>query len=201
MNVADTAALRLERGDALVIVDVQNDFLPPNGALAVPHGDEVIPVVNNYIALFKSRNLPVFATRDWHPANHCSFKNRGGPWPVHCVMNSHGAAFSTALKLPVDTLIVSKPSTVDKETYSSFEGTDLDKKLKGEGVRRVFVCGLATDYCVFHTVKDALKAGFKTVLLRDASRAVNIKPDDGQKAEAEMQRLGARIADHSQING
>jgi nicotinamidase/pyrazinamidase len=192
---AAESVVRLERGDALVIVDLQYDFLPPNGALAVPSGNEVIPVLNSYISLFNSRHLGIFATRDWHPANHCSFKTRGGPWPVHCVMNSHGAAFTTELKLPLATLIISKPSSVDRETYSAFEGTDFDKRLRTEGVRRVFVGGLATDYCVLHTVKDALKSGFKTFYLRDASRAVNVRPDDGRRAEAEMQRLGAMIVD------
>ena len=183
--------ITLEPGDALIIVDLQNDFLPPDGALAVPQGREVIPVLNNYINLFSSRNLPVFATRDWHPSTHCSFNTRGGPWPVHCVIDTHGAAFTSDLKLPSDAITVSKPSSEDRETYSSFEGTTLANQLRAKGVNRVFVGGLATDYCVFHTCKDALKDGFKTFLLRDGARAVNVQPEDGAKAEAELARLGA----------
>jgi nicotinamidase/pyrazinamidase len=190
MNSGEPSAVRATLGDALIIVDLQYDFLP-GGALAVPHGEEVIPVLNNYISAFQKKHLPIFATRDWHPANHCSFKARGGPWPIHCVMNSHGAAFTTDLKLPISAITISKPSTMDHETYSAFEGTDFDRKLKAEGVRRVFVGGLAGDYCVMNTVKDAIKAGFKTFLLRDAVRSVNVHPDDGRKAEETMLRLGA----------
>ena len=178
-------------GDALIVVDVQNDFLP-GGSLAVPDGDAVVPVLNRYLAEFSARELPVYATRDWHPANHCSFKAQGGPWPPHCVAETHGAQFAAGLKFPAGTLIVSKASKPDKDAYSGFEGTDLDSLLRAQHVKRVFVGGLATDYCVLNTVRDAYRLGYETYLLVDAIRAVNVKPDDGRRAEEEMRRLGAR---------
>ncbi len=95
--------------DALVIVDIQNDFLPPNGALAVPHGDEVIPVLNKYIEAFDKRGLKVYSTRDWHPENHCSFIPQGGPWPIHCVVGTEGVQFAPTLELPGEAIIISKP--------------------------------------------------------------------------------------------
>lgn len=177
-------------GDALLIVDLQNDFLP-GGALAVPHGDDVIPALNDYIALFENKNLPIFATRDWHPANHCSFREQGGPWPRHCVIETNGAQISPSLRLPTSAVVISKPSSPDRETYSGFEGTALEQKLSEAKARRLFVGGLATDYCVLNTVKAALRLGFQVRLLRDAIRPVNVHPDDGENAEREMVRLGA----------
>jgi nicotinamidase/pyrazinamidase len=181
----------LESTDALVLVDVQNDFLP-GGALAVPDGDAVVPALNGYLAVFVRRGLPVFATRDWHPADHCSFGERGGPWPPHCVAFSRGAAFATLLQLPCDALIVSKAETKNQDAYSGFEGTDLDARLRAQGVKRLLVGGLATDYCVLSTVRDALAKGYDALLLRDAIRAVNVNPGDGDRAEREMVALGAR---------
>jgi nicotinamidase/pyrazinamidase len=177
-------------GDALVIVDLQTDFLP-GGALAVPHGDEVIPALNHYIALFEQRGLPIFATRDWHPANHCSFQGQGGPWPQHCVMFSQGAEFSPRLKLPASAIVISKPSVADRETYSAFEGTDFAERLREMKCKRLFIGGLATDYCVLNTVLGALESGFEVFLLCDAIAAVNARPDNGRKAEEEMFRRGA----------
>ena len=183
--------LVLSPGDALVVVDVQNDFLP-GGSLAVPHGDDVIPALNRYLAAFVRRELPIFATRDWHPPNHCSFQPYGGPWPPHCVAGSDGAAFAAALDLPASsTLITLKGTQPEKDAYSAFDGTDLDARLRGQGVARLFVGGLATDYCILYTVKDGLKAGYTVILLQDAIRAVNVRPGDGERAEAEMIRGGA----------
>ncbi len=181
----------LRPGDALIVVDVQNDFLP-GGSLAVPDGDAVVPVLNRYAAAFAAKALPVYATRDWHPSNHCSFKDQGGPWPPHCVANSQGAAFAPGLKLPAPTTVISKATTAEKDAYSGFEGTDLDRRLRAQGVKRVFVGGLATDYCVLNTVRDARKLGYDVILLTDAIHAVNVKPSDGRNAEDEMRRLGAR---------
>lgn len=177
-------------GNALILVDVQNDFFP-GGALAVQHGDEIIPFLNRYIATFAKNNWPIFATRDWHPVNHCSFKEQGGPWPVHCVVGTLGAAFSPAIQLPDSAIIISKPSDPQRETYSGFEGTNLESQLREKGVRRLYIGGLATDYCVLHTVKAALERGFEVLLLLDAIRAVNVQPEDGPNAENEMIRLGA----------
>jgi nicotinamidase/pyrazinamidase len=179
--------------DALIIVDVQNDFCP-GGALPVPEGDQVILVLNDYIKIFKKANARIFATRDWHPPNHISFKAQGGPWPPHCVQNSKGAEFHPDLKLPSDTSIVSKAMDPLKESYSGFDSTELANILKTKGVVRVFVGGLATDYCVKNTVLDARKLGFETVLLLDAVRGINVEPGDVRKAIDEMIKNGAEQA-------
>jgi nicotinamidase/pyrazinamidase len=197
---SQTLVMKLHEGDALVVVDVQNDFLP-GGSLAVPAGDEVIPVLNRYVADFVEAGLPVLATRDWHPANHCSFRAQGGPWPPHCVQGSEGARFAPGLALPPSTVIVSKDVRPDQNTYSGFQGGDLDARLREAGARRVFVGGLATDYCVLHTVKDALARGYAAVLLSDAIRAVEVEPGDGRKAETEMVRLGAVPIRHDALGG
>ena len=180
-------------GDALLIVDVQNDFLP-GGSLAVPDGDAVVPVLNHYLGIFAMQNLPVYATRDWHPEHHCSFRAQGGPWPPHCMADTHGAEFAAALDLPADAVIISKADTPEKDAYSAFEGTDLGLCLKAVDVRRLFVGGLATDYCVLNSVKDARALGYDVVLLTDAVRPVEVHPGDGEKALAEMRQLGAQLA-------
>jgi nicotinamidase/pyrazinamidase len=171
----------LKPGDALIIVDLQNDFLP-GGALAVPGGDQVLHPLNRLIGKFTGKNLPVFATRDWHPEQHVSFQAQGGTWPPHCVRNTSGAEFSPDLKLPPGATVISKATSADQDAYSGFEGTDLHDRLQKLGVERVFVGGLATDYCVLNTVKDALKSGYRVFFLADASRAVNMNPQDGDKA-------------------
>jgi nicotinamidase/pyrazinamidase len=175
---------------ALIIVDVQNDFLP-GGQLAVPDGDKVVPSLNRYIAQFQQHQRPIFATRDWHPADHCSFKSQGGEWPVHCVADTRGAEFSALLELPSSATIISKGTLARKEAYSGFEGTNLQTLLGQAAVDTVYVGGLATDYCVLNTVKDALRLGFKVVLLTEAMRAVNVHPGDGARAELEMLQSGA----------
>lgn len=180
----------LKQNDALLIVDVQNDFLA-GGALAVPDGNAVLPVLNQYIRAFQSRGLPIFASRDWHPPDHCSFTDQGGPWPEHCIAGSIGAALAGALGLPPDIRIISKATQRTRDAYSAFDGTGLDQELRGLGVVRLFVGGLATDYCVLHTVKDGLAAGYVVLVLADAVRAVNLRPGDGDRALAEMARLGA----------
>lgn len=196
--MGSAATIQPQRGDALILIDVQTDFLP-DGNLGVPHGDEVVPVLNRYAEVFQANKLPVFATRDWHPPNHCSFAAQGGPWPPHCVANTPGAAFAPNLRLPPESVVVSKAERVEQDAYSGFEGTDLDTRLKRVGVRRVFVGGLATDYCVLNTVRDARKLGYEVFLLTDGSRAVNVKPDDGRKAEEEMRRLGAEPIELQQL--
>ncbi len=184
--------ITLQDHDALLIVDVQKDFLP-GGALAVPGGDEIVPVLNRYIEKFRQKNLPIFATRDWHPPNHCSFKDQGGPWPPHCIAGSEGAEFADGLHLPDTAEIISKATQPALEAYSGFEGTELEAKLKQRGVRRLFIGGLATDYCVLNTVRDAIRRGFEVFLLTDAIRAVNVHSEDERKALEEMRRLGARF--------
>ena len=180
------------RGDALLAVDVQNDFLP-GGALAVPEGDAVVPVLNRVLAVFQRRGLPVFASRDWHPENHCSFKQQGGPWPPHCLAGSEGARTAPGLALPPGTLWVDKARLPDKDAYSAFEGTDLHQRLQEAGVTRLFVGGLATDYCVLNSVKDASRLGYEVVVLTDAVRAVNVHPEDGSRALEVMRGLGCHL--------
>jgi len=183
--------IRLVAGDALIVVDVQNDFLP-GGSLAVPCSNKVIPALNRYVARFAKRHLPIYVTRDWHPADHCSFKTEGGQWPVHCVADSQGAQFASELVLPPWTVVISKGIRPDREACSGFEGTDLENRLRGHSIRRLFVAGLASDHCVLNTVQEALARGFSVLLLRDAICAMNVKPADGRNAKTEMVRLGAR---------
>jgi nicotinamidase/pyrazinamidase len=180
-----------QAGDALVIVDLQNDFLP-GGALAVPQGDAVIAPLNDAIAAFEARGLPIFATRDWHPREHCSFTAQGGIWPPHCVADTRGAAFADALRLPRSAIIVSKADTARQDAYSGFGGTDLAAQLAARGVMRLLVGGLATDYCVLNTVLDGLAAGFEVLLLEEAMRAVEVTPGDGAAAMARMRQAGAQ---------
>jgi nicotinamidase/pyrazinamidase len=184
---------KVSKKDALIMVDVQNDFCP-GGALPVPEGDQVVPVLNDYIKIFKKANTQIFATRDWHPPNHISFKAQGGPWTPHCIQDTEGAKFHPDLKLPNSTIIISKAMDPRKEAYSSFDDTELAKTLQKEGVTRVFVGGLATDYCVKNTVLDARELGFEAVLLLDAIRGINAEPDDAAKAIAKMVNRGAEQA-------
>ncbi|MFN3545715.1 MAG: nicotinamidase [Thiobacillus sp.] len=186
-----SAALHLQQGDLLLVTDVQNDFLP-GGSLAVPDGAAVVPVLNRYIDAFVAAGLPVYATRDWHPPRHCSFREQGGPWPVHCVVDTPGAAFAPGLALPPSVPIISKATEAGREAYSSFEGTPLDSRLRRAGIRRLFIGGLATDYCILNSVRDALRLGYEVFVLTDAVRAVNVDPGDGERALAEMTRLGAQ---------
>lgn len=186
-------SLQLHRGDALIIVDVQNDFLP-GGNLAVPQGDAVIPVLNEYIAAFANARLPIYATRDWHPAEHCSFRTQGGPWPPHCIRHTVGAEFAADLNLPPTAVVISKAEHADRDAYSGFEGTSLHNALQHEDVHRLFIGGLATDYCVLNTVLDALQLGYEVRLLKDAIRAVDVQPEDGLRAERQMYAAGARVS-------
>ncbi|MCC6072013.1 isochorismatase family protein [Massilia sp. GCM10020059] len=177
-------------GDALLLVDVQLDFMP-GGSLPIPSGDQVIGPLNAAIALFRSQGLAVFATRDWHPRDHCSFKAHGGVLPAHCIAGSRGAAFPAELALPPDAVIVSKGIQADADAYSGFEGTGLAGMLRAAGVTRLFVGGLATDYCVLNTVTDALQEGFAVVLLPGAMRGLNLQAGDDEAAIATMIERGA----------
>ena len=182
--------VRVSKTDALIIADMQNDFCI-GGTLPVPKCDQVVPVLNDYIKIFKKANAKIFATRDWHPPNHISFEAQGGPWPPHCVQGTEGAKFISDLKLTADITLISKATEPSKEAYSGFDGTELADTLIKNGVTRVFVGGLATDYCVKYTILDALKNGFEAVLLLDASRGINVKPDDVADAIAKMVQSGA----------
>jgi len=187
------SSLRLAPGDALIVVDLQVDFLP-GGKLGVPNGDQVIKPINSLLALFRRHGLPVYASRDWHPDNHVSFAARGGPWPPHCVAGTSGAAFADALDFAPDVVVVSKADSADVDAYSAFNGTGLAERLRARGVRRVVVCGLATDYCVLNTANDARANGFEVLVVPEAMRAVDVHPGDGERALADMLAHGARMA-------
>jgi nicotinamidase/pyrazinamidase len=180
----------LTHGDALVIVDVQRDFLP-GGSLAVPGGDEVIAPLNACIQRFHRAGLPVFATRDWHPPDHGSFRDRGGPWPPHCIAGTPGAKFAAELRLLPGTRIVSKGQAADDPGYSAFPGTGLADQLHAAGVTTLYLGGLATEYCILHTALDALRAGFGLCVLEDAVRPVAAA--DGELARTRLREAGARF--------
>ena len=181
--------------DALIVVDVQNDFCP-GGALAVPEGDAVIPVLNEYMSRASDAGIPIFASRDWHPQVTRHFAAQGGPWPPHCVQQTRGAEFHPDLRLPAGTVVVSKGMSAEDQGYSALEavlpdGQPLVDALHADGVTHLYVGGLATDYCVRATVLDALKEGFTTSVLVDASRPVDVQPGDGERALNEMLAAGA----------
>ena len=185
-------ALDLQRHDALVLVDIQQDYMS-GGALPVPDAEAILSRVNAYVAAFAMRHLPIFLTRDWHPENHCSFRTKGGPWPPHCVAGSPGAKWADGLNVVPGARIISKGSDADTEAYSGFSGTPLLVLLRDLGVRRIFVAGLATDYCVRATVMDARAQGFKVVVLADAIRGVDAEPGDVTRAIADMVASGATL--------
>ncbi|HTP23345.1 MAG TPA: nicotinamidase [Solirubrobacteraceae bacterium] len=175
---------------ALIVVDVQNDFCP-GGALAVPDGDAVVEAVNRMAA-----DAPfVVATRDWHPADHGSFAAQGGPWPVHCVQDTPGAALHSGIDLSQIDVVVDKGEASDREGYSGFEGTDLERLLRERGVDAVDVAGLALDYCVKATALDARAAGFGVTVHRGATRAVEVTPGDGERAVSELRAAGVEVVD------
>lgn len=198
---------------ALIVVDVQNDFCP-GGALPVPDGDKVVEPLNSMIECAPKNGWPVIASRDWHPRETRHFAEFGGTWPVHCAQDTPGARFHPELKLPPQTIIVSK-GTGDEDAYSAFDGDTpatvvgavtceqiaLEEVLRRLGVKIVFVGGLATDYCVKATAIDARRCGFETYLLLDACRAVNLKPNDGDRAVEEMRRVGVIITSTDEIIG
>ncbi len=185
-------APQLTPADALLVVDMQNDFCP-GGALPVAGGDQVVAVLNRWIRSARAGRAVVVASRDWHPADHVSFATRGGPWPVHCVQNSPGAEFHPELQLPPGAWVIDKATDPDRESYSDFAGTALAGRLRRAGVRRIWVGGLALDYCVLATVLDGLAEGFEVHLILPATRAVNVQPDDGQRALERMRRAGAVV--------
>lgn len=174
-SASDTAGLTPGPSDALLIIDVQNDFLP-GGALAVPEGDAILPVIRELL------RLPfglIVTSQDWHPAQHVSFKTAtpAGEWPPHCIAQTQGAALAAELTLPANTLAVFKGTQTDQDSYSAFggadaQGTSLALLLQHHGIARVFVCGLALDYCVQASALDARTAGFQTVVITDACRGI-----------------------------
>ena len=179
--------------DALLIVDVQQDFCA-GGKLAVPDGDAVVPVLNHWIAAACKEHAWIVATRDWHPANHVSFQDQGGPWPSHCVQGTQGAEFHPDLRLPADVRIVDKASEADRDCFSALADSEpgsLTRELVDRGVRRLWVGGLALDYCVQAAVRDALRHGFEVHLIVSATRAVN--PLVTRQLLAQLQAAGANL--------
>jgi nicotinamidase/pyrazinamidase len=180
-----------EPKQALLVIDVQNDFCP-GGTLAVPHGDEVVAPLNRLIDEFLERGAPVYKSRDWHPQVTKHFAAYGGTWPVHCVRDTTGAEFHPALRDDPRITVISK-GLDNKDSYSAFDDTDLAAQLRRQNVEEVVVGGLATDYCVKNTVLDALRHGFKVKAIETAMRAVDLQPGDGERAIDEMRDAGAEI--------
>jgi nicotinamidase/pyrazinamidase len=176
--------------DGLIVVDVQNDFCP-GGALPVPDGDAVVDPINRLAEEFQF----VVATRDWHPPNHSSFVEQGGPWPVHCVRDTNGAQLHPRLHSSQIDAIVDKGRGVDGEGYSGFEQTDLERLLREQDVDRLHVGGLALDYCVRATALDARRAGFDVVLHDGATRAIDAQPGDADRALNELREAGVEVVD------
>ncbi len=178
---------------ALIVVDLQNDFCP-GGALAVPEGDQIVPLVNELMEQFARAGQPIFTTRDWHPKRHVSFEAQGGIWPPHCVQGTPGAEFHPDMRPPAGATVITKGDALDKDAYSGFDGTSLAKQLEDAGVEQIVVCGLATDYCVRATALDGLKAGFQVEVREAAVRGVEVVPGDSQKALDELQAGGVSLA-------
>ena len=196
MSTISTAA-ELTRGDALLIVDPQNDFCP-GGALGVASGDRIMSVLNAWAAAADAAQAPIFVSRDWHPARTTHFKEFGGVWPPHCVMGTHGAEFHPDLHLPADACVVSKGMGEAEDAYSAFQardesGTLLGALLQHAGIHRLYIGGLATDYCVQSSALDAVKAGYQVTVIADAIAAVNLQPDDGAHAVEAMRAAGVSL--------
>jgi nicotinamidase/pyrazinamidase len=174
--------------DALIIVDVQIDFCP-GGALPIDDGDAVVPVLNDWIAAAVDADVPIYASRDWHPVAHLSFQESGGQWPTHCLQDSEGARFHPDLRLPASAILVTKGVRFDKDQYSAFDDTGLATELRKKQITRVWIGGLAQDVCVRATVLGARHEGFEAVVIADATRPVT--PAGGESADAEMRGAGA----------
>lgn len=179
--------------DALIVVDVQNDFCP-GGALAVNQGHQVIPIVNRLTPGFHH----VIFTRDWHPPDHVSFSSNpqytDKSWPPHCVAGSPGAQLHPDLQVPQRALIVNKGTLKDREEYSAFQRSDLEENLRRLGINRLFICGLATDYCVKNTALDAVASGFHVIVVEDAIRGVDIPRGNAKAALEQMLATGVQVA-------
>jgi nicotinamidase/pyrazinamidase len=187
----------MEKDAALLVVDVQKDFCP-GGALAVVGGDEIIPLINRYIELFKNMGKLIIASRDWHPRVSKHFREFGGIWPVHCIQNSDGASFHSELSLPPECLVFSKGMNPLLDDYSAFQARNeaempLSDFLKEAGIRCLYICGLATDYCVRQSALNGLRQGFAIVVLADAVCGVDIEQGDSERALAEMVAAGATL--------
>jgi nicotinamidase/pyrazinamidase len=193
----------MTRRSALLLIDVQKDFCP-GGALPVPGGDKVVDALNRYIRAAVADGMPIYASRDWHPAVTVHFAKYGGQWPVHCVQNTEGATFHERLELPTSAIVVTTGEGADEQGYSAFEGRNTEANslltdLQQRQIDHLYVGGLATDYCVKHSVLDALKAGLDVTVLEDAIAGVDLKPGDSARAIAEMRNAGARVENPTEL--
>lgn len=183
---------------ALLIVDVQYDFLP-GGSLAVPQGNEILKPILEMQKKFEK----IFYTQDWHPKNHCSFKVNGGIWPEHCVQNTHGSEIHQDIKSKG--VVVQKGTHSEIDSYSGFwdnerkNKTHLDNLLREANIDHLYVCGLATDYCVKFTALDAIDAGYKVTLIENACRGVNVQPEDSLRALDSMKKVGVEIVNSKNL--
>ena len=196
-------ANKTETGSALLVVDVQKDFCP-GGALAVPSGDRVVPVLNRYIREATKRGMPIYASRDWHPHVTRHFTQYGGEWPPHCVQDTEGARFHPDLHFPSSTIVVTKGQDPQRPGYSAFEGRTPDGKtlladMRERNIDHLYVGGLATDYCVKQSVLDALRQGFKVTVLGDAVAGVDVRPGDSEQAIAQMRDAGAVMIIYNEL--
>jgi nicotinamidase/pyrazinamidase len=181
---------KLTQEDAVLVVDFQNDFCP-GGALPVPDGDQILTTVNEWVGAAQRARSTVAASLDWHPPDHISFHERGGPWPRHCVQNTPGAELHPRVELPFKSIIVRKGADPHRDAYSAFDQTGLADELRQRGTRRLWVCGLAQDVCVKASVLDALKEGFEVHVLKAGTRPVD--PAQGEGALSAMREAGALI--------
>lgn len=187
----------------LIIVDVQYDFMP-EGPLGVPEADQIIPIINGLISNIPPEFIVAF-TQDWHPQGHSSFQEQGGPWPVHCIQDTPGAELHQDLIPHSNSLFIKKGTDLEVDSYSAFfdnerkKKTDLHGKLQEHGVQELYICGLATDYCVKFSVLDALSLGYKVHLIKDACRGVDINKYDTKCALEEMRQAGALIIESSMV--
>jgi nicotinamidase/pyrazinamidase len=187
-----TYYVKLTPTDALLVIDLQNDFCP-GGSIAIAGGNAVAAQMAKAAAYFAEAQAPIYATQDWHPKEHASFRTKGGPWPPHCIQNTPGAALHPDLELPANAIVVKKGATSTKDAYSGFVDSNLEDQLIAAGIKRVVVGGLATDYVVLNTVIDTLDIGIETYVLTDAVDAMNIEPNDGLRALHLMQTTGATL--------
>lgn len=186
---------------ALLVVDIQNDFCP-GGALGVREGDQIIPTVNKYVDLFLKNQLPVFVSRDWHPQDTKHFKDAGGPWPMHCIQNTRGAEFHPDFRVPDEAIILSKGTNPELDGYSVFEARDSSNKLFIEllqemGIEKLYIAGIATDYCVRMTSLDAFKNGFVVHVLTDAIKGVD--KTDSKRTIAEIAEKNGKLKTYSEV--
>jgi nicotinamidase/pyrazinamidase len=195
--VSEVRPMTTDGKAALLVVDIQKDFCA-GGALAAPSGDGIIRAVNRHIAEARARDIAVYATRDWHPARTSHFKEYGGTWPPHCVQGTEGAQFHPGLELPPDAIVINKGDDPERHGYSAFEGHTVDGKallddLRDRHITRVYLSGIATDYCVRESALDARKAGLEVRVLADAIAGIDVRAGDAQRALDEISAAGAQV--------